>query len=139
MADMKTGIFAKNVQKRLNRAQEKVWTATVFRILLDKISSPQLDKHIMQGVSNCLTGWNQRITVNGLTDWNFWPGLITSACLLGCALDPVVVCGEGETEAVDERQNTEETKAKEKFIGVLRPEEKQEHGAVWRQISVGQA
>ncbi|KAF4801472.1 hypothetical protein TURU_034435 [Turdus rufiventris] len=24
MADMKTGIFAKNVQKRLNRAQEKV-------------------------------------------------------------------------------------------------------------------
>lgn len=36
----------------------------------------------------------------------------------------------GETEAVDERQNTEETKAKEKFIGVLRPEERQEHGTV---------
>lgn len=33
-----------------------------------------------------------------------------------------------ETEAVDERQNTEEIK--EKFIVVLRPEERQEHGAV---------
>ncbi|KAK2517070.1 hypothetical protein Q9233_013371 [Columba guinea] len=28
MADMKTGIFAKNVQKRLNRAQEKVRCGT---------------------------------------------------------------------------------------------------------------
>lgn len=27
MAEIKTGIFAKNVQKRLNRAQEKVWAA----------------------------------------------------------------------------------------------------------------
>lgn len=25
MAEIKTGIFAKNVQKRLSRAQEKVW------------------------------------------------------------------------------------------------------------------
>lgn len=35
-----------------------------------------------------------------------------------------------ETEALDERQNTEETEAKEKFIDALRPEEKQEHGSV---------
>ncbi|KAF4804844.1 RNA-directed DNA polymerase from mobile element jockey-like protein [Turdus rufiventris] len=39
------------------------------RILLDKMSSPQLDKHIMQWVSNWLTGGAQRVIVNGVTDW----------------------------------------------------------------------
>ena len=36
-------------------------------ILLDKLSSIQLDKYIVQWMNNWLTGWAQRITVNGLT------------------------------------------------------------------------
>ncbi|KAJ7424497.1 RNA-directed DNA polymerase from mobile element jockey-like protein [Willisornis vidua] len=40
------------------------------RILLDKMSSPQLDKHLMWWVSNWFTGQAQRVVVNGVTsDW----------------------------------------------------------------------
>ncbi|KAJ7414417.1 B-cell scaffold protein with ankyrin repeats-like protein [Pitangus sulphuratus] len=40
------------------------------RILLDKMASPQLDKHIMWWVSNWFTGRAQRVIVNGVTsDW----------------------------------------------------------------------
>ncbi|GAB0184180.1 hypothetical protein GRJ2_000883300 [Grus japonensis] len=42
MADMKTGIFAKNVQKRLNRAQEKVQNPAFGFVQFHAIGCPML-------------------------------------------------------------------------------------------------
>ncbi|KAJ7423141.1 rna-directed dna polymerase from mobile element jockey-like [Willisornis vidua] len=48
----------------------KAFYSISHRILLDRMSSTQLDKHIMQWVSNWLTGPAQRVIVDGVTtDW----------------------------------------------------------------------
>ncbi|KAJ7404807.1 hypothetical protein WISP_143591 [Willisornis vidua] len=48
----------------------KLFYTVSHRILLNKMSNMQLDKHIMQYVSNWLTGQAQRVIVNGETsDW----------------------------------------------------------------------
>ncbi|KAJ7411111.1 RNA-directed DNA polymerase from mobile element jockey-like protein [Willisornis vidua] len=48
----------------------KAFNTVSHRILLDKMSRTQLDKHIMWWVSNQLTGRAQRVTVNVVTsDW----------------------------------------------------------------------
>ncbi|KAJ7402711.1 RNA-directed DNA polymerase from mobile element jockey-like protein [Pitangus sulphuratus] len=48
----------------------KAFSTVSHRILLDKLSSTQLDKHIMRWVSNWLTNRTQRAIVNGVTsDW----------------------------------------------------------------------
>ena len=44
----------------------KAFSTVAHSIPLDKMSSPQLDKHVMQWVSNWLMGWSQRVIVNGV-------------------------------------------------------------------------
>ncbi|KAJ7410013.1 hypothetical protein WISP_111220 [Willisornis vidua] len=59
----------------------------ITSILLNKIWSTQLDKCIVQWVSNCLTGQAQEVTVNGVTlGWQS----VTSRVLQGSILGPVV-------------------------------------------------
>ncbi|KAJ7410300.1 hypothetical protein BTVI_53886 [Pitangus sulphuratus] len=49
----------------------KAFDSISHRILLDKVSSTQLDKHIMWWVNSWLMGQVQRVTVNGGTsDWS---------------------------------------------------------------------
>ena len=43
-----------------------------FNILLDKLSSIQLDKYIVRCVKNWLTGWAQSVIVNGVTSGSWW-------------------------------------------------------------------
>lgn len=45
----------------------KAFDTVSHSILLDKISSIQLDKSIIHLVNNSLTGWVQRVIVNGVT------------------------------------------------------------------------
>ena len=44
----------------------KAFTTVSHSLLLDKLPSIELDKHVMQGVSNGLMGRAQRVIVNGL-------------------------------------------------------------------------
>ncbi|KAJ7423415.1 snRNA-activating protein complex subunit 3 [Pitangus sulphuratus] len=49
---------------------EHIIIITDIRILLDKMSGTQLDKHIMWWMSSSLTGGTQKVIVNGVTsDW----------------------------------------------------------------------
>lgn len=48
----------------------KAFVAASHCILLDKVSSSQLDKHILWWVSYCLMGWALRVTVIEVSsDW----------------------------------------------------------------------
>lgn len=65
----------------------KAFNTVSQSILLDKMSNTQLNKHVMCWVRNWITGWAQRVTVNGVTsDW----GPVTSEALQSFILGPVI-------------------------------------------------
>ena len=55
----------------------KAFDTVSHRILLDKMSSIQLNKNVIQWVSNWLTGRAQRVVVNGAT-CGWWMSLVGS-------------------------------------------------------------
>ncbi|RMC21314.1 hypothetical protein DUI87_02175 [Hirundo rustica rustica] len=63
----------KTTLKALGGGSFKNWEQHLAKatwILLDKLSSPQLDKHVMRWVRNCLTDQAQKVIVNEVTsDW----------------------------------------------------------------------